>query len=368
MIWNWQKKDWPKFSYDKVLLEELEGQFLLMSGVLIGAYQHVSDEDKNILIVDIMSNEALKTSKIEGEILNRDSLQSSIRRNFGLVVDKKKIPPAEQGIAEMMVDLYRTFNQPLTQKSLFAWHHMLMSGRSDLKNVGAYRGHGDPMQVISGALHRPRVHFEAPPSNNMKHEMKQFIAWFNETAPGGMSPLPALTRAGIAHLYFVCIHPFEDGNGRIARALTEKALSQSLRQPTLIALSHVIEKYRKVYYDALEHNNKTLEITDWLVYFAKTIIQAQEYTQHMINFLIEKTKLYDKTRGNLNERQTKAIGRIFLEGPEGFRGGLSAENYIRITGTSRATATRDLQELVDMGVLHRTGELKSTRYHLNIKH
>jgi len=266
----------------------------------------------------------------------------------------------------MMVDLHRNFDQPLSQKCLFSWHTMLMKGRQDLEKIGAYRTHEDPMQVISGAVHRPVVHFEAPPAKDLSNQMKKFITWFNDTAPGTKLSLPVLARAGVAHLYFVCIHPFEDGNGRIGRAVSEKALSQNLKQPTLIALSHTIEKHRKIYYQALEHNNKNMEITDWLLYFTKTALEAQDYTMNMIDFLIAKTKLYDKVRGKLNERHEKVIARIFREGVEGFKGGLSAENYLSITGTSRATATRDLQELVDLDVFTRTGERKSTRYHLNL--
>jgi Fic family protein len=200
----------------------------------------------------------------------------------------------------------------------------------------------------------------------MAKEMEGFLNWFNDTAPHGKTALPALTRAGIAHLYFVTIHPFEDGNGRIARALAEKALSQALGQPTLIALSEIIQKNKHSYYDALHRSSRDNEITGWLVYFADTVLQAQDTTQSSIEFLIQKTKLYDRVRNMLNERQEKALARIFREGPEGFKGGLSAENYISITGAARATATRDLQDLVDKGVLIRTGALKSTRYHLKI--
>jgi Fic family protein len=223
------------------------------------------------------------------------------------------------------------------------------------------------MQVISGPIGNPKIHFEAPPSKAMEKEMNGFVHWFNETAPPGKATLPALTRAGIAHLYFVTIHPFEDGNGRIARALAEKALSQALGQPTLIALSQTIQKNQKSYYEALQRSNRNNEITAWLLYFADTVLQGQDTTQRMIDFLIQKTKLYDRVRGQLNERQEKALARIFREGLEGFKGGLSAENYISITGAARATATRDLQDLVDKGVLIRTGALKSTRYHLNIE-
>jgi len=197
--------------------------------------------------------------------------------------------------------------------------------------------------------------------------MDAFMAWFAKTAPGGEEPLTPLTRAGIAHLYVVCIHPFEDGNGRIGRAIAEKSLSECLGEPTLIALSQTIEKNRKAYYDALENNNKENEITDWLVYFARTVLDAQDYSLDMIDFLIKKTKLFDRAKDKLNERQKKVVERMFREGMNGFKGGLSAENYISITGTSRATATRDLQSLVEKSVLLKTGELKSTRYHLNIK-
>jgi Fic family protein len=366
MIWNWQKRSWPRFTFKSPLLAGAESRFLHQSGVFLGALKHVSSEDKNILLVDLISNEALKTSAIEGQILNRDSLQSSIRRNFGLDTRNQKIPLAEQGIAEMTVDLYKTFADSLSRKQLFAWHRMLMKGRRDLRDLGRYRAHADPMQVVSGPVHKPRVHFEAPPTTAVPDEMSRFVKWFNDTAPGGQSSLPALTRAGIAHLYFVSIHPFEDGNGRIGRAIAEKALSQCLGQPTLVALSHVIEAHKKKYYGNLEKNNKGCEVTDWLLYFSNTVLEAQSYTQRWIDFLIEKSKLYDKLHGKLNERQEKVIARLFREGPEGFQGGLSAEKYIRITKTSRATATRDLQDLVEKGAVIKTGELKYTRYCLAV--
>lgn len=364
MKWNWQQDIWPNFRYDKIQLESFEAQFLKAEGMLVGAFKHLNHEDKNNLTIDIISNEALKTSAIEGEFLNRESVQSSIRRQFGLQTDNRKLLPSEQGIAEMMVDLYRTFSEPLTHAKLFSWHKMVTKGREDLTNIGEYRTHKEPMQIISGYFHDPKIHFEAPPSSKIQLEMSQFIKWFNQTSPSGESPLPALSRAGIAHLYFVCIHPFEDGNGRIGRAIVEKVLAQSFGEPTLIAFSHIIEKSRKAYYEALEISNRTNEVTNWLLYFSKMILDAQQYTQLYIEFLIEKTKIYDRVRGKLNERQKKVLARIFREGPEGFKGGLSAENYIRITQTSRATATRDLQELVILKILARSGEKKSTRYNV----
>ena len=224
----------------------------------------------------------------------------------------------------------------------------------------------EPMQIVSGAIYAPKVHFEAPPSSQMMAEMEQFIAWFNDTSPAGKKPLPALLRAGIAHLYFVSIHPFEDGNGRIGRALAEKALAQCLGQPTLIAIAYTIERSKKAYYTALEQANRHNEITPWLTYFADLVLNAQRYTATWIEFLINKAKLYDRLRGQLNSRQEKVLARLFREGPEGFIGGLSAEKYIGITGAPRSTATRDLQDLVGKGVLLRRGERKHTRYLLNL--
>jgi Fic family protein len=366
MLWNWQQSDWPHFRWDGVALVQFEARFLQNAGEQIGSIKHVGDEDRAAILIDMLTGEALKTSEIEGELLNRDSVQSSLRREFGLETDHRSIPPAEAGIAQMMVDLYRGFADPLSHDTLHRWHRMITNGRTDLVRIGAYRTHATPMQVVSGYLHKPKVHFEAPPSDVMPSEMEAFIAWFADTAPDGAHPLPALTRAGLAHLYFVSIHPYEDGNGRIARALAEKALAQAIGQPSVIALSHVIQRKRAVYYDALEASNKDIAVDGWLAYFAQTVLDAQAHTQRLVDFLIAKTKLYDHVRDQLNERQSRAIARMFREGLDGFTGGLSAANYITITGASRATATRDLADLVERGVLISTGTLKSTRYVLDL--
>jgi len=366
MKWNWQQSDWPDFSWKSNLLTKAEELFLVGSGVFVGTVKHLNSEHQDELIVELMSTEALTTSEIEGEILDRDSVQSSIRHQLGLKTDKRRVEPAEQGIAEMMVDLYRTFAAPLSEEQLFAWHRMLMSGRRDLNMIGGYRTHDEPMQVVSGAIASPRVHFQAPPSSRMSAEMSHFIKWYNRSAPKGKEPLPALTRAGIAHLYFVSIHPFEDGNGRIGRAIAEKSLAQSLGQPTLTAVAATILAKRKSYYQALEAANKENEITGWLMWFAATAIEAQRRTTEMVEFLISKTKLLDRLRGQLNKRQEKALIRVLREGPSGFKGGLSAGNYISITGTSAATATRDLMDLVEKKALVRTGERRHARYHLDL--
>ncbi len=367
MRWNWQQPDWPNFTFDRTRLDVLEDRFLYASGILFGAFKHLPEVEKSQLTVEVIGDEAMKTSQIEGEFLNRDSLQSSIRHQFGLDQNAPNVTPAEQGIAELMVDLYQNFGGVLTHDQLFSWHGMLMKARWDMRDLGRYRTHNEAMQVVSITMQGPQIHFEAPPSHRVVDEMERFLSWFNRSGPKGDDRLPALIRAGIAHLYFVSIHPFEDGNGRIGRAIAEKSLAQSLGQPTLIALAHTIEKHRRVYYDALAQANRSNEITNWLLYFGETILDAQAYTMALIEFLIEKGRLFDRLRDQLNTRQEKALLRMFRAGPEGFVGGLSAKNYIAITHTSAATATRDLQDLVDKQALLRTGALKNTRYHLNVK-
>jgi Fic family protein len=363
-IWNWQQKNWPKFIFNESALKTLEATFLTHAGSFLGVLKHVSDEEQKLLKVGLIGSEAFKTSEIEGEILDRESLQSSIRRNFGLSPNlkssKKETKLAEEGIAAMMHDLYKNFAKPLTHKQIFLWHEMLMKGRKNLK-IGTYRTHADAMQVVSGKLHDPKIHFEAPPSKHMKKEMDLFIEWFNQS-----KDMSVLARAALTHLHFISIHPFEDGNGRIARALTIKALSQALAQPSLISLSYAIQSKKKDYYSALERNNKSLKIDDWMNYFSKTILEAQKHTQDCVEFLIIKAKLFDRLSGKLNERQIKVLNRIFREGIDGFEGGLSAENYIRITKTSRATATRDLQDLVELKAFTKNGSGKWTRYSLVI--
>jgi len=366
MTWNWEQPDWPHFNWNRGRLAEAEKEFLLGSGVFLGAIKHLGDEDRNQLTVEAMSTEALTTSEIEGEILDRASVQSSIQRQLGLTADKRKVGAAEQGISEMMIDLYQSFSNPLTNDTLFAWHRMLMGGRRDLKDIGRYRTSDEPMQVISGPVGAPIIHFEAPPSSRVPQEMTRFIAWFNRTAPGGEEPLPALTRAGTSHLYFECIHPFEDGNGRIGRALAEKAFAQSVGQPSLIALAATILARRARYYDALENANKANDITAWLAWFARTTIEAQRRTLAFIEFLIDKTKLFDRLGAEINERQKKALVRMFQEGPEGFKGGMSAGKYGTITGASPATTTRDLTDLVEKGALVREGERRHARYILTV--
>lgn len=366
MRWNWQFPDWPNFTYDAAALAPLEERFRQSSGEVIGAVRHFTDDDRSQLRIELLSDEAVKTSEIEGEFLDRASVQSSLRRQFGLDTDTRPVKPQERGIAEMMADVYTNWAAPLADEELFRWHAMLMSGNRYIETIGAYRRHADAMQIVSGAIDRPTIHFEAPPSARVPDEMARFTAWFNRTGPGGVAPLPSLARAAIGHLHFESIHPFEDGNGRLGRALAEKSLAQNIGQPSLISLAFTIERHRKAYYAELERHQRRLDIGEWIGWFSEIVLEAQQATLERIAFFIAKARFYDRFRGRFNERQEKVVARLFREGPAGFKGGLSAENYISITGTSRATATRDLQQLVEMGALTRTGERRHTRYALKL--
>ena len=365
--WNWQQKDWPNFTYDEAALEDLEYQFVQTSGVALGSIKHINEEDKNELLIEVLSDEALTTSAIEGEYLDLGSIQESIKKNLGLETERKKLPQAEYGISEMMVNLYRTYAVPLTHEQLFEWHQMLANGRRDLVDIGRYRTHEDPMQVVSGRLDKPTVHYEAPPSSKMTNEMEAYVRWFNETHTTNKSKMLPLAKSGLAHYYFLAIHPFEDGNGRIARGISEKSISMDLGRPALISLSQTIESNKKEYYSSIEAHNFKLDLTEFLLYFGETILAAQQHTIKTIDFLIQKARFFDQYSRLMNERQLKVVQRMFKAGYSGFKGGLSADNYIRIARTSASTATRDLKDLVNKSILVKSGELKSTRYSLNLK-
>lgn len=358
MSWNWQKKHWPNFTYDPGQLEPLELEFARLLGTVTGTMKHLNQGENDQIVVQLLSTEGVKTAEIEGELLDRDSVQASIRRKLGLSTVRRNVQPAEAGMAEMMVTVYRDYDGPLTKREINSWNAALLHGRTDIECIGAYRTHDDPMQIVSGALGNETVHFEAPPSKDVPKHMAAFIRWFNDS----LKDLPPLTRAGIAHLYSVSIHPYEDGNGRIARSLAEKALSQSIGAPALSGLSQQIVAKKSLYYEALARNSEDMEITDWLLYFGRTLISAKEHVLASVERVLHKASIYNKFAKELNERQMKAINRLFESEPEGFVGGLSAGNYITITKAKRATATRDLKKLVDLGILRKTGERRHARY------
>ena len=366
MAWNWQLDGWPHFSRDRQKLAARETAFLEQTGILIGASRHMSDNDRISLSVSVMSLEAISTSQIEGEALDRESVQSSIQRALGLAASRRSAPPAESGIADMMVDLLKTTGNPLSDAMLHRWHQKMLQGRGDLQRVGAYRRHEEPMQIISGASYAPKVHYEAPPSGAVPGHMTAFIDWFNRTAPNGAEPLLPIERAGLAHLWFECIHPYEDGNGRIGRAISEKALAQGRQRPVFTSLAGALLRHRKAYYRELELASRTLDANRWLGWFADIALEAQARSGQQIDFTLAKTRLFDRLAGHFNARQEKALLRMFAEGIDGFKGGLSASNYMTITGAPTATATRDLADLVAKGALIRVGQLKATRYSLNL--
>ncbi|MBM4254237.1 MAG: Fic family protein [Deltaproteobacteria bacterium] len=336
------------------------------AGLLLGVWRHLDDADRGQLTIEVLTSEAITTSAIEGEQLDRASVQSSLQRRLGLVASRTSRKRSEEGVAELMVSVYRDFNADLTKDTLCSWHVMLCGERRDLDIVGDYRRHREPMVIVSGPEHEPRVHFEAPPSERVPAEMEAFIDWFNASGPSREHALPPLVRASIAHLYFETVHPFEDGNGRIGRALVAKSLAQSLQQPILFALSEVLMERRRRYYDMLQKASRSLQIDEWIQYFGQMVLTAQESAIAAAEFVIAKNKFLTHHSSDLNGRQLKALAKTLNAGPGGFEGGLSAEKYISITRTSRATATRDLGALVAIGALTKTGSGKGTRYHLKI--
>jgi len=365
--WNWEQDDWPNFSYDSRAIAAEQEKFEHSSWRVFGAFDILGASGKNHLKINLITREALHTSEIEGERLDRDSIQSSLQRRFGLYDEGKESAGGrgEESITAMLQELYGSYEEPLSQDELCLYHKLLM-GHSSLRDIGRYRTSEKPMRIVGNVLRSdgPKVHFVAPPSERVPQEMERFIQWFNASE----GKLPSLTRAAIAHLYFESIHPFEDGNGRIGRALVDKTLAQAFGAPTLIALATTINKKgnRRKYYDALARANTRNEITDWLIYFADLALESVNYTYDLVKFTIGKYQLLARLNGQINARQHKALQKLFDAEPEGFKGGLSADNYMSITGAPSATATRDLGDLVKKSVLTRTGERKSTRYRLKL--
>lgn len=342
MPWNWQLPDWPQFSYDVNRFIDSEKKFLLEAGKSLAILKNLGEDDSTEFIVEVLTTEGLDSSKIEGELLDRQSLQSSIKKFFGLKEDKKRERKQEARIAKLLGSVYRSFERPLTHEMLCKWHELLFKGAAEIDGVGKYRAHGESMQIVSNRYGDYKVYFEAPPSKRVFQEMDRFIKWVNSSRGG----LPLLVRAAVAHVYFESIHPFEDGNGRLGRVLVDKIFSEEIGSPVLIALSKVLERHRPEYYKQLGRCNHSLDADEWILYFAKMTLEAQSESSLHLHFLIEKSKLMNFLDGKINPRQEKVLLRMFAEGPAGFKGGLSAENYIAISKTSRATATRDLADLV----------------------
>ena len=363
MSFNWQQSDWPNFRYDPTDVAADLVRFADQAGQVAGLLKALPDGDRTEALVQIMIAEAMKTSEIEGQYLSRPDVMSSVRHRLGLAdLPAPTTDQASTGAGELMVAVRQTWDAPLDEDTLFAWHRTLLSADSRVLK-GAWRTHAEPMQVVSGAVGKARLHFEAPPSAQVPAEMTRFIDWFNLSRSAAISPP---VHAAIVHLYFESIHPFEDGNGRIGRALAEKALSQSLGRPATLSLSGTIEANRRAYYDALEKAQRSNEVTPWLRYFVPTVLAAQHRAETLVTFVLNQARFFDRHRAKLNDRQLRTVRRMLDAGPDGFEGGMNARKYVSFNRVSKATATRDLQTLVEHGAFRPIGAGRSARYELNL--
>lgn len=366
-MYNWQLTNWPHFEYELAAVETALLSYSEKVGKLNGMLQGVNSNDHLNIIISGLLAEAMKTSEIEGEFMSREDVMSSIRNQLGLNEQPERVKDLRaQGITELMLSVRDTFAEPLSEEMLFDWHSKLMQGHPKV-NAGKWRSHTESMQVISGTIGKETIHFEAPPSAQVPDQMNAFIRWFNDSAPDGSHPIRhAAVRSALAHLYFESIHPFEDGNGRIGRAISEKVLAQHAQTWLPISISQSIESERKRYYQMFKTSQRTLVVTNWLSYFIEMLLDALHTAEEQIRFVLRKTQFFSTYGSLMNPRQLKVVKRMLDEGPDGFQGGMNARKYISITGASKATATRDLQDLLDKGVLSVYGGGRSTRYQLNL--
>ncbi len=361
--YNWQLDEWPQFTYEASMLQEPLYAYSQLMGRFEGSRQIVAKDESLQNQIDQMLIEAMKTSEIEGEFLSQEDIRSSLRNNLGLNIQPKTIKDLKsKGIAELMIACRENFDQALSQKMLHEWHRLIFTHKTNISK-GKWRGKNEPMRIVSGRVGNEVIHFEAPPSSTVPSEMKQFIQWFNTSGMDkSFRKFQAPIRSGIAHLYFESIHPYEDGNGRMGRAIAEKALSQGWGQPVLLSLSKVIADNRNEYYAQLKNAQGSLDISAWLQYFLSVVIEAQKNALANIDFTISKGKFWNARRDELNKRQSKMLKRMFRDGENSFEGGINAKKYMRICKTSKATATRDLQDLQKKKILKAIGEGRARRY------
>lgn len=363
--YNWEHRDWPKFRYKITELKNTFLQIFAKENYIINLSEKENKAEEFLNLIDLIATEAIKTAAIEGEFYSRKDVVSSIKKNLGVPQKAHKLQNKfAANISNFTLAARNSYAKPLSKVMLCQWHTILFENHENIE-IGNWRTHTEAMQIISGAMGKEKVHFEAPASKTLATEMKLFIKWFNDTAPDGDTPIKnAVVRAAIAHLYFLSIHPFEDGNGRIGRALAEKVFSQAAGKPVLLCLSYAIEKEKKAYYTALQKAQQHNEITPWLNYFTFTVYKAQLYTEKHLQFALKQNTFLKKWNTLLNPRQLKVIKKILECGFEGFEGGMNAQKYIGITKASKATATRDLQELQNLKIFKVYGGGRSTRYGL----
>lgn len=371
-FWIWQQPDWPHFRWQAERLAPLLRECTHAQGRLLGMAGAAGGEFGTHSQLDTLLQNIVTSSAIEGERLNAGSVRSSLARRLGLEsADNSSVSARSEGLAELMLDATGHFQKPLTLERLLHWQRLLFAEHdADLLprriRVGVLRGN-EPMQVVSGRLDRPTVHFEAPPRDVLAQQLSAFLDWFEASrSDAGLDPL---LRAGIAHFWFVTLHPFDDGNGRLTRAITDLALAQAERQSIrFYAMSASILDDRQGYYRILETSQKaTLEITAWLEWFLHTLLRSLQQALAGIDRVLAKSRFWQQHRAlALSTEQVKVLNRLLEGGEKGFEGGISTAQYQAVAKVSKATATRHLGDLLDKGCLVRLpGGGRSTRYQIN---
>lgn len=360
----WQQNDWPHWTYDHRRLAPLLAQVHLAQGHLLGRMHDLGFDLRDQATLRILTEDVLKTSEIEGEKLNPDSVRSSIARRLG--VDIGALAPVDRhvdGMVAMVLDATQGYHVSLTPERLFGWHAaMFPTGYSGLSKirVGQWRDDAQgPMQVVSGPMHRQKVHYEAPPAHRLEAEMGDFLNWFNVDNQDD-----PVVKAGLAHLWFVTVHPFEDGNGRIARAVGDMALSRAEKSPQrFYSLSAQIQRERKDYYERLEATQKgDLDVTDWLEWFLTCLLRAIQGAEETLAQVLAKARFWQHWAGTpLNDRQIKLLNKLL----DGFEGKLTSSKWAAVAKCSQDTALRDITELLERGVLKKSeASGRSTSYEL----
>ena len=364
--WVWQREGWPAFTWDAAALSSPLAAARKAQGEVAGMARLLDSDADLDAQLEVLTREGVATSAIEGERVDPGAVRSSLARHLGLPT--AGLPPAPRsvdGLVEVLLDATRDYQRPLALKQLCAWQAALFpTGRSGLNEIRVGELRGDaPMQIVSGPIGRERVRYEAPPRGSLNAEMKRFLSWFNSPPAG----LDGLLRAGLAHAWFELVHPFEDGNGRVGRALLDRALAQDEgRAARLYSMSARIAAVRDEYYDALgELSRGDLDATDWLRWFLRQVEAAARSSEDTVQRVLFKARYWiQHAQKPLNERQRKALNVLLDAGPEGFVGGMTNRKYASLTHTSPATAQRDLAQLVELGSLVLVGAGRGARYEL----
>lgn len=371
----WQQPGWPGFGVDHAALAAPLALARREQGKALGLLGAIGLAGTAAVVRDIWTDEAMSTAAIEGEKLDLDAVRSSVMRRLGAEgLPGARVDRNVDGLLDLMQDATGAYRDELDDDRLCRWQASLFpGGTSGIRRirVGRYRESVEPMQIVSGPVGREKVHYEAPKSADVGREMRRFLDWFEHSRPApGLPPsLDGIVRAAIAHLWFETIHPFEDGNGRVGRAIVDLALAQDVDSPHRFhSLSRQLMAQREAYYDALARAQcGTPNVTAWVVWFVEQFRLACLTSQQIISMAIEKSRFWaTHAQHPLNARQRKALMRLLEAGRDGFQGGMSAEKYGNLTGASKATATRDLSDLLGAGLLVASGRGRGTRYWLNV--